>query len=1044
MKRLFQIALCVAALVCPLMLPVSVSAQQKTFTVSGTVIDENGEPLPGASVVVEGTKTGLTTDVNGKYSVRVPDGASLVFSFIGYKTETIQVHSDKPLDVALNPDTKFLDEAVVVGYGTMKRSDLTGSVSSVSAKALENFKTSSVLDALGGMVAGVNITSSDGTPGGGFNVKIRGVGTVTGDSSPLYIVDGFEVSDIDYLANQDIKSIEVLKDASASAIYGARAANGVVLVTTKSGVVGRPEVSYNGSRSYRVLSKHLDVLSPYEFVAYQMEINPTKYTGMYYRTGNDAAGNPYRYQTLEDYIGAKGVDWQAEAFRPTWSNNHDFSIRGGNRESQYFASFSHFDEDGLFTNSSYAKNSARVKFNQQVYKWLSFGATVDYTSMKRTGVGTGGGTLSNLLMYRPIGGLFTSDYDLRYNSVDPILEQMNANNASFYNPIVNAEATDVCWRSDRWSAYGNLSARINKYLTWRTSGSYNIQTSRSDRFYMNGSSAADRGSGPYGYAQYTRYMRYGVTNQLSFSRTFAKKHKVDAMVGQETYYTLNETLYGEAAEFPLDALGTDNLELGAVPKSVKSSKADSRKLSFFARAFYGYEDRYMLTATIREDASSVFSARHKWGFFPSFSAAWNVANEPWLKDAEWISNLKLRAGWGMVGNDRISNYLSLELYDSYKYGVGSSQVITLDPSHLPNEDLKWEASSTTNLGLDLGFFNDRLNITVDAFVKDSHDLLLQQDLAYVTGFSSQWQNIGQLRNKGIELSVSTINVHKRNFSWRTDFNVSFIRNKLVSLQSGKDYMYARTGFSSNFSQYDYIAQVGKPLGSMYGYVFDGVYQQSDFEVYADGSRHLKAGVPDISEHAGVTAEPGFVKYKDVDGDGVITPDDRTAIGNGQPDAFGGMNNSFWYRGFDFSFLFQFSYGNDVYNAQRMFATQSDLEMMNMLGEIRNRWTVTNASNTVPSAKGYVRNDVYSRFIEDGSYLRLKNVTFGYTLPQNLTRKVNIRKFRLYFTAENLLLLTKYSGYDPEVSMSSNPMMPGYDYGAYPRSRVYTFGAEINF
>ncbi|MBR1869752.1 MAG: SusC/RagA family TonB-linked outer membrane protein, partial [Bacteroidales bacterium] len=310
--------------------------------------------------------------------------------------------------------------------------------------------------------------------------------------------------------------------------------------------------------------------------------------------------------------------------------------------------------------------------------------------------------------------------------------------------------------------------------------------------------------------------------------------------------------------------------------------------------------------------------------------------------------------------------------------------------------------------------------------------------------SSQWQNIGQLRNKGIELSVSTINVHKRDFSWRTDFNVSFIRNKLVSLQSGKEYMYARTGFSSNFSQYDYIAQVGKPLGSMYGYVFDGVYQQSDFEVYADGSRHLKAGVPDISEHAGVTAEPGFVKYKDVDGDGVITPEDRTAIGNGQPDAFGGMNNSFWYRGFDFSFLFQFSYGNDVYNAQRMFATQSDLEMMNMLGEIRNRWTVTNASNTVPSAKGYVRNDVYSRFIEDGSYLRLKNVTFGYTLPQNLTRKVNIRKFRLYFTAENLLLLTKYSGYDPEVSMSSNPMMPGYDYGAYPRSRVYTFGAEINF
>ena len=1042
MKKTIFIFAAIAALLSALPLPTY--AQNKPFTLSGLVSDENGEPLPGASVVIEGTRTGEVTDVDGKYSMTVRNGQSLVFSFVGYKSETIIVRGDKTLNVSLNPDTRFLDEAVVIGYGTMKRSDLTGSVSSVSAKALENFKTASVLDALGGMVAGVNIVSSDGTPGGGFNVKIRGVGTVTGDTSPLYIVDGFEVSDISYLANQDIKSIEVLKDASASAIYGSRAANGVVLVTTKSGHVGRPEISYNGSRSYRVLSKHLDVLSPYEFVAYQMEINPTKYTGVYYKTGNDALGNPYRYQTLDDYIGAKGVDWQSEAFRPTWSGTHDFSIRGGNRESQYFASYSHFDEDGLFSNSSYAKNSARLKFNQQVYKWLSFNATVDYASQKRTGVGTGGGTLSNLLMYRPVGGLLTSDYDLRYNSVDPILEQMNANNNTSYNPIVNAEATDVTQLIDRWSAYGTLVARINKNLVWRTSASYNLQTQRSDRFYKDGSSAADRGSGPYGYSQNYRFMRYGVTNQLSWDKTFAKKHKVNAMLGHETYYSLNQNVYAEAAEFPLDALGVDALGLGAVAKKITSGKTDSRKLSFFARAFYNYEDRFMLTATVREDASSVFSAKNKWGFFPSFSAAWNLSNEPWLKDASWISNLKLRAGWGMVGNDRISNFLSLELYDAYKYGVGSSQTITLDPAHLANEDLKWEASSTANLGLDASFFSDRVNLTVDAFVKDSKDLLLQQDLAYVTGFSSQWQNIGQIRNKGIEISLNTVNFHSRDFSWQTDFNISFIRNTLMNLQSGKQYMYARTGFSSNFSQYDYIAEVGKPLGSMYGYVFDGVYQRSDFVVYADGSWHLKEGVPDISEHAAVTVAPGFVKYKDIDGDGVITPDDRTAIGNGQPDFFGGLNNSFWFKGFDFSFLIQYSYGNDVYNAQRMFATQSDLEMMNMLGEIRNRWTVTNASNTVPSAKGYVRNDVYSRFIEDGSYLRLKNVTLGYSLPGKLVRKAYISKLRLYFTAENLLLLTKYSGYDPEVSMSSNPMMPGYDYGSYPKSRVYTFGVELNF
>lgn len=351
---------------------------------------------------------------------------------------------------------------------------------------------------------------------------------------------------------------------------------------------------------------------------------------------------------------------------------------------------------------------------------------------------------------------------------------------------------------------------------------------------------------------------------------------------------------------------------------------------------------------------------------------------------------------------------------------------------------------TTNLGLDLGFFDDRLNVTVDAFIKDSNDLLLSQDLTYVSGFGSQWQNIGKIRNKGIELTVNSININRRFFSWRTDFNISFIRNTLMSLQSGKEYMLSRSGITSSFSEYDYIAQVGKPLGSMYGYVFDGVYQSSDFEVYADGTMHLRPGVADISEHAGKAVTPGFVKYKDIDGDGKITSDDRTVIGNGQPDFYGGMTNSFYLYGFDFSFMLQFTYGNDVYNAQRMYANQSDLEMMNMMGEVANRWTVDNASNKVPSAKGYVRNDVYSRFIEDGSYLRLKNVTLGYTFPHKWMRKLYVTKLRLYVTADNLYCMTKYSGFDPEVSMRSSNLMPSFDYGAYPRSKVFTFGVELNF
>lgn len=1043
MKHLMNMLACLLTGLLVLNMPFGLHAQNKTVTLQGVITDESGEPLAGASVIVEGGNDGVMSDAEGRYSISVQAGKTLIYSFIGYKSESMQARSSRTLDVALVPDSKYLDESVVVGYGTMRRSDLTGSISSVSGQAIENYKTSSVLNALGGMVAGVNITSSDGTPGGGFDVKIRGVGTVTGETSPLYIVDGFEVSDINYLANQDIKSIEVLKDASASAIYGSRAANGVVLVTTKSGYAGRPEVSYSGSTSYRVLSKQLDELTPYEFVALQMELNPSKYATTYYREGNDAAGRPYRYQTIDDYIGAKGVDWQDEAFRPTWSSNHELSVRGGSKDAQYFASFSHYDEDGLFTNSSYEKNTTRVKYTNKILPWLTLTTSVDYSATRKTGVGTGGGTLSNLLMYRPVGGLYTSDYDLRHNAVDPILEQMNANNATSYNPIVNAEATDAVTRTDRVAGYGTLAVRLSKSLNWRTSGSYSLQIQRNDRFYKNGSSAADRGSGPYGYSQLFRYMRYGVSNQLQYSKTFARRHKLNAMLGQETYYNLNENVYGEAGEFPLDALGVNNLGLGAVAKTVSSGKTDSRKLSFFGRAFYNFDDRYMLTATVREDASSVFSSKHKWGFFPSFSAAWTASNEAFLKDAGWLSNLKLRAGWGLVGNDRISSYLSLSVYDSYKYGVGSSQVITFDNAHLANKDLKWEASSTTNVGIDAGLLDDRINLTVDAFVKDSKDLLLSQDLAYVSGFSSQWRNIGKLRNKGLEITLGSVNIQKRDFSWRTDFNISFIRNKLLNLESGKDYMYARTGFNSNFSSYDYIAEVGKSLGSMYGYVFDGVYQQTDFVVYADGTQHLKEGVADISDHAGTAVTPGFVKYKDIDGDGVITTNDRTVIGNGQPKGYGGLNNSFYFKGVDFSFMLQFCYGNDVYNAQRMYATQSDLEMMNMLGEVRHRWTVTNASNKVPSAKGYVRNDVYSRFIEDGSFLRLKNVTLGYTLPQSLTRKFYVKKLRFYATGENLLLLTKYSGYDPEVSMSSNPMMPGFDYGSYPKSRVITLGVEVN-
>lgn len=1023
----------------------SVSAvAQKTLNVSGKVTDENGEPLIGVGVVISGTTKGTVTDLDGKYTITVTGNEILEFSSMGYLTLKEQVKGRKVLDVVLDTDRNLLDEVVVVGYGTMKKSDLTGSVSSISDKNIANFKTSSIADALGGQLAGVSVVSADGTPGSGIDIKIRGVGTVNGDSSPLYIVDGFEVANINFLANQDIKSIEVLKDASASAIYGSRAANGVILVTTKSGRNGRPEVTYNGSGSFRELSKRLDVLSAYDFVKLQLELNPGRYTQRYIAPGNDAAGVPYRYQTLDDYQNAKGIDWQDVAFRPTWSQNHDVSIMGGTKDSNYSVSFSHYDEDGIFANSGYTKNTARIKMFQRISKWLRLDASVNYTNSKKTGVGTGGSTLSNILQYRPVGGLYTSEYQLRYNAVDPILDQLGLTNTSYYNPILNAEKIDDIQTHDQWIANAALTFTLAKGLTFRSSGSYILSNQRRDLFYYDGSSAADRGSGPYGNVKSTQSLRWSLSNVLTYNKTFAKKHRMTLTLGHETNFQQSRYVYTESKDFPLDDLGPDNLAIGSSPSKSQTGKSQRQRLSFFGRAFYSYDDRYMLTATVRGDASSVFPENNKWGVFPSFAASWNVSNEEFLKEVSWISNIKVRLGWGSVGNDRISENLSLDLYSPVQYGWGTQHVTVLYPTQLSNKNLKWEGSTTTNVGLDLGFFDSRLNITLDGFIKDSKDLLMAQDLSYVTGFASQWQNVGAIRNSGVELTLNTLNIAKKNFSWTSDFNISYIKNSLISLANGADYMLSRSGFNSNFTSYDYIAKVGEAIGNMYGYVFDGVYQTSDFYSAPDGSLVLKKGVPDMSAHAAATVRPGFVKYKDLDGDGVITTEDRTIIGNGQPDFFGGFTNTFNFYGVDLSFMLQFSVGNDVYNAQRMYNTQTKLENMNLLAEVNDRWTATNASNEVPSSTGYVSYDVYSRFIEDGSYLRLKNITLGYTLPDKWMRKIYVNKLRLYASLQNLFCLTNYKGYDPEVSSLSSNLMPSFDYGAYPRSRVYTFGVELKF
>ena len=876
-----------------LILTINLYAQNTTL--KGVIVDETDTPLIGATVQVKGTSTGSITDFDGNYTIKANKGAVITFSYIGYKTQEIKFTGQPTVNIKMVPDNQTLDEVVVVGYGTMKRSDLTGSVASIAAKDVEGFKTSSVAGALGGQIAGVQITSTDGTPGAGFSINIRGVGTLTGDSSPLYIVDGFEVDDIDYLSNSDIESIEILKDASSSAIYGARAANGVVLISTKSGKIGKPIINYNGSASYRKISKKLDVLSPYEFVKLQGEVN-SKYSDSYFKTGNDDNGNPYRYQSLDDYIGVSGVNWQDETFNPTWSQDHSLSIMGGTEDTKYNASFSRYIENGIFKNSGFNKTTGKFRLDQKLSKSLSFNFTVNYALTNREGVGTSGDSgrfnmLAQILSARPTGGLKLTDEELLASAIDPEMLESGESLAQV-NPVKQTESVTNNKRAEMWSGNASATWQIIKGLTFKTSGTYNTTNNRTDIFYKDGSKEAYRnGQKPYGRTQMGRDVRWTNSNNLTWKQK-VKKHNYDIMLGHEVSFKSTEYLLGEAMDFPFDNLGNDYLGLGATPSRVESSYSEKTLLSFFARGNYNYDNRYLFTATVRADGSTVFSNKNKWGFFPSFSAAWRVSEEAFMKDVEWVSNFKVRLGWGIVGNDRISNYLSMDLYEANKYGIGNNTVTVLTPKQLKNANLKWEGASSVNLGVDLGFFDNRLNVTADFFIKDTKDLLLAQSLAHVTGFDSQMQNIGKIQNKGIELSFNSTNIQTRNFTWQTNFNISFIKNTLKGLASGVESMYARSGFDSNFTAYDYIATVGQSLGLIYGYEFDGIYQSSDFYTTPDNQLILKEGITNNARYG--TVKPGVVKYKDQDGDGIITTNDRTVIGNAMPKWYGGITNTFEY------------------------------------------------------------------------------------------------------------------------------------------------------
>ena len=565
-----------------LIITVSVHAQESTL--KGVIVDETNTPLIGATIQVKGGSTGAITDFDGNFTLKVKKGATISISYIGYKTQELKFNGQGSINIKMVPDNQALDEVVVVGYGAMKRSDLTGSVASVAAKDIEGFQTSSVAGALGGQIAGVQITSTDGTPGAGFNINIRGVGSLTGDSSPLYIVDGFQVDDIDHLSNSDIESIEVLKDASSSAIYGARAANGVVMITTKSGKSGKPQISYNGSASYRKISKMLDVLSPYEFVKLQGEVNTELLKSYISDKEYDNDGKFMKYRSLEDYIGVNGVNWQEETFNPTWSQDHNLSLRGGTNDSQYNAAFSRYVENGIFNNSGFDKTTAKLRIDQKISKSVSFNATINYALTNRKGVGTTADSgrfnmLAQILSARPTGGNKLTDEELLNSAIDPEMLETGESLAQV-NPVMQTQSVTNNKRAEMWSGNASVSWQIIKGLTFKSAGTYNTTNSRTNIFYKNGSKEAYRnGEQPYGRTTMQRDVRWTNYNTLSWKQKI-KKHNYDVMLGHEVSYKSTEYLLGEAMGFPFDQMENDNMGIGATPSKVESTYYDKTLLSF--------------------------------------------------------------------------------------------------------------------------------------------------------------------------------------------------------------------------------------------------------------------------------------------------------------------------------------------------------------------------------------------------------------------------------------------------------------------------------
>ncbi len=1048
--------------------PLSLLAQNKT--IKGKVTDDAGVPINGANVIAKNAKKGTQTDKDGNFSITVSGtgGVDLVISSVGYGSRVVTVTGTDAGSVQLSKEAVTQEDVVVVGYATVRRKDLTGTVSSVSAKQIKDIPLSSAAEALQGRLAGVQAIATEGAPGADILIRVRGGGSITQDNSPMYIVDGVQVENaLSVISPQDIASIDVLKDASTTAIYGARAANGVVIITTKVGRPGKTQVAYNGGFGLRQLPKKMDVLSPYDFVVWQWERN---------RGAADSATYGRTWDTLANYKNVAPIDWQGEVFgRNAKFQNHNLSVNGGNQATTFNLSVTANREDGIQLESGFDRNLLNFKLDHKVSDKVKVGITARYLDQTVKGIGTtNSGTrttnrLRHSITYRPF------ELPTATGGIDDFDEAYFLASAGQTNPIILARSEYRRQFTKGTYLSGYVNYNISKNLVFRsTFGFDNVNTEQRLFFNKITSTARNAASLPVASIgnQYNRQLTNSNTLQYSVNN-FKKRHDISVLIGQEMIdqrvsNTLFQTNFFPAdisAEKALANMGLGSAPTGSVqPLPFSFVNPPSRIASFFGRLNYGYDDRYLATFNLRSDRSTKFAPSNGNLVFPSGSFAWRFSKEKFAENLKWLNDGKIRLGFGAVGNNRIGDLLFMQLYGvTGQYAINHTILPGFSPTSLSNPTLRWEQNTTRNFGLDLSVLDNKIQFTVDVYKNTAKNLLLDVAIPPTTGYTSQIQNIGSTSNRGVEFQINANPVSNKNFTWTSNFNISFNKNRVENL-GGVTQLERNSNWQGSDGIPDFLVKVGQPAGQMYGFVTDGLYKIEDFN-YSAGVYTLKTGIPSITING--NPQPGVLKWKDISGpngvpDGVISADyDRTVIGDANAKFTGGWNNQFAYKNFDMSVFVNFVYGNDIYNANKVEWTDGSFSSINMLNIMKDRWTNINANGQVvtdptdlaalnTNAKIWtpVRSQrwwLHSWAIEDGSYLRFNNLTVGYTLPKAITAKAKISSFRVYATVNNLGTITNYTGYDPDVTARrSDPLTPGVDFGAYPRSRTWVFGLNVTF